>query len=423
MSAGGMYPFFNVAIGLPAGGSAAYADFQDRQWIPWCNGDLRIDAASSALLFTPHGSPSAKNLGCMQGAKPIATEAGRGSWLIMTNDQAHGQLRLTFTATEDDKQFMHLVQAAEKARTSVSSSGGGRVSRSLWEPPANGMMLDELTARLTEISGGVAPLLLSGVEMYGPDPYQNEPEAEASHVLLGRGSLAFLDPCEVDKVGKYELLFFEAEALEPMLRVQIGPRMKLVQQPFQVAERLSIAPRASGATAGLAAVFDLLISGEPARQFGFDDEAEAAAFRRDFVVRQRLVALSLRTSRFSQATEMMESEFERMKANGLFPTLQRWFLQLLMLFVVAIAVHSFLLYYYAGASVGSAVQESLQSAQAQFSAAAGSLSQASASVCQAVSQAVPVAAVDRCASLPLEVGEGAVRTCLAKLVDMAGGAS
>merc|ERR1712232_436001 len=133
----------------------------------------------------------------------------------------------------------------------------------------------------------------------------------------GRGCVAFIDPCEAGRVGSYEMMFFEDDAMEPMLRVPIGPRMKLVEQVDDVVpERLTIARRASLAKPAIAAAFDLYIADEPARAFAFDSEADASAFRRDFAVRQRLVTLSLRTSRGNQALEMLEREFERLKEYG-----------------------------------------------------------------------------------------------------------
>lgn len=103
------------------------------------------------------------------------------------------------------------------------------------------------------------------------------------------GSLGLLDPLESQRVGEYEVLFFASVdgALEeqPIVRAKIGPRSRLVRRSPVVCDFL---PHG-------------LHQDPSVRSFTFDGEAELEDFERDFLVRQRVMQLSLKTARTPQA--------------------------------------------------------------------------------------------------------------------------
>lgn len=238
-------------------------------------------------------------------------------------------------------------------------------------------------------------------------------------MLLARGSVVLVDPHEEVRTGLYVMLFYEEGSPEPMLRLTVGPRMKLTEQRDEVKlDRHSIARRVTMARPSVAAAFDLTSKDQPARAITFDNDDVAQGFRRDFCVRQRLVAVSLKTSRGMQAIDMLQDEFEVMRVSGFFNTLWRWSFQAAMLFMVAICIHACLLY--AGAPKGGNFFDSasvaLREARLWIFAAGNVASDASVAVCSAVQKGVPLDAVERCASLPIEVGESSVRRCMLSVI-------
>eukprot|EP00928_Gymnodinium_smaydae_P069863 TRINITY_DN5364_c0_g3_i1.p1 TRINITY_DN5364_c0_g3~~TRINITY_DN5364_c0_g3_i1.p1 ORF type:complete len:454 (-),score=77.23 TRINITY_DN5364_c0_g3_i1:51-1334(-) len=424
--------FPNVAMGLPSGGTGMRArdDWQGASWVFWSTGDLRIDPASLSIVFTPAGGNglASKPLGCLTGAAVVVAEDGSSrSFVVTTNDAVHGLFRCNFQYHSDEDGFLQLAQAAEAASSARRATNmNGRRSSVMASSCREEM--EHLVSTITEQHNGNAPIIFGGAELYGSDPYGDE----GSEVLLGRGAVALLDPpAESGTVGTYELLFYEDGCPEPMFHVPIGPRMRLAEQSIDgggalTSRRQSLARRATMARAsmarpGVAAAFDLVLPGQSARALTFDTEADAAGFRRDFGVRQRLVALSLRTSRAATALDNLHEEFLQLQASGLFATLWRWSFQAILLLFVLVLVHAALLFYsdpYRG--LQSALYEALGEARAWVGAIFSAGSAVGAGVCQLVTRTAPLGQVERCAALPYDVGEGAVRRCLNTLVRQVG---
>jgi len=173
---------------------------------------------------------------------------------------------------------------------------------------------------------------------------------------------------------------------------------------------------------GIVAAFDIVVPDEKPRALAFDSQADAAAFRRDFNVRQRLVQLSLRTFRGGQAIEALQEEYQKFKEAGLIPTLWRFMKNFLILLVVAVLAHAVMIYTSSPQRppVKVVLTHALGDAQTWLFTGGDLIRQAGTGFCYVLTgSTVPAAAVDRCASLPAEVGEGAVRRCLSTLAGRA----
>lgn len=325
-----MHCFLNVSVGFPAGPSA----FQTKDnWIAWSTGELRVDETSFALIFSPTGCGrlAAKPFGCLMGATvlPSGEPSVPGAVMATTNDPVHGHVRFTFQSRGDEEAFGRLGQAAEVAI--ASRQQGGRRSSFTTRPSFGGYAPDEgfaemVTAQIVSRYPGSCPVVFTGVELYGA-----EPGGQGSEVLLGRGAVVLLDPLDTNCVGLYELFFFEDNTADPSLRMPIRPRTKLTRQPpdgpsggsrlSSVVRRHTMVTRGSIAPCALT-IFEL---SDPASQgFGlaFDTEADAVGFERDFAVRKRVVALSLKTSRGLSSLEALEDQILGLKRLGVVATLQ-----------------------------------------------------------------------------------------------------
>merc|ERR1712187_566235 len=125
------------------------------------------------------------------------------------------------------------------------------------------------------------------------------------------GAEVLLDSHEVNRIGSHDLLFYDADCSQPKLCLPIGPRLKIEEQredPFAATSggRLSLAARLSMAGAGSCIAYDILLQGGVTHVITFDTEESAATFLRDFNVRQKLSALSVRTWRKNIAFESLQ---------------------------------------------------------------------------------------------------------------------
>jgi len=324
---------------------------------------------------------------------------GMRSFVAMTSDPVHSLIRMSFRCLRDEEMFQSVVQAAEACNSKQmncgrQSSAGRRSSIGAGYQAESDT--SQLCAHLAVQHQGAFPLVFGGADLYGPDPYGSD----GGEVLLGRGAVVLLDPPEERRVGNYELLFFDEGNLEPMMRLPIGPRMRLVEQHDDcIPDRLTLAKRASMGRPCLAAAFDLEVCGELARALTFDIDEDAAGFRRDFAVRQRLVSLSLKTWQGSQALDMLKEECYALHASGVFATLRRWLFKAIFLLAVAVLLNTLLLCSASGSrrrAPMDALTESLSEAQHWLVYGAETVLDVGTSACQVVSRSVPVAAVTLC---------------------------
>lgn len=123
-----MQSFRNVSLCIPAGNASQLGkeDWRGVNWILWSKGDLRIDAMSLMVVFSPAGAGclAAKPLGCLTGFAVVPGDgcSGARAFVITTNDHVHGLLRCTFQSPGDEESFQTLAQAAEAASASRLAS-------------------------------------------------------------------------------------------------------------------------------------------------------------------------------------------------------------------------------------------------------------------------------------------------------------
>lgn len=322
--------FSGVAVSLPSKvrGSEAEEEWQEVDWVNWSTGDLSIDTDSFLLVLKDSaGAVKPKPLGNLVRASTVpsvvAGDEDRRTFVVTTSDSLHRLYRLTFPSTPFADEFGRLAEAAEAAHTAAASAGSAEAAESSGSPA-----IARLAAGAQERFAGRCPLVYGGgtgaVELYGPE--SNAPSA--SEVLLGRGVCVLVDPPEEeDKVGRYELLFFtEDEGMrKPAKSFQIGPKMSLKRLPQSAEDSDSVAVTLE-LVGGLAGV--------PAHQLAFDDEAMAAAFARDFRVRQRLMELSSKVVKRSRAADEARSELEELRQQFFWAWFWQWILRTLVALLV-----------------------------------------------------------------------------------------
>lgn len=413
-----MQSFEEVELALPEGRCDGF-DWQRVGWFVWSKGELRIDPASFSLIFLPLGGAGANPLGCLSSAVPCKDTRGGRAIVVKTNDAMHSMLRLAFTSRMDEENFLMLAQSAETAasrRACPTPCRTPRTSirrRSLRDDP----MADRFTIGIGENHPESAPLIYSGVELYGPDPFSTD-QCGGSEVLLGRGAVVLVDPAYAGhRVGTYELVFYD-EDLQIGFRSPIGPRMKLTEPEEDFAgARLTLASRVSMSRQSAARAFDLTLRGEPARALSFDTEAAAAGFARDFEVRQRVVALALKASRGLGVVEALRQEMDDMRRNGLLFVLRRLLGQLLLLIMAVLLAQIVVLRIaHPERPLVDIAWTAASDASATASAAGEAFKVATEAFCMLTTEAVPSSAVRRCASLPKGVGEQFLRRCVLGLV-------
>lgn len=386
--------------------------WQNVSWVAWSNGELRVDPSSFCVVFSPAGcgSLAAKPLGCLLGAELAIGRDGVRTCVVNTNDAVHPLLRLTFQSRQDEDAFGKLAKAANGATIRRGATPARRTSVMR---KAAACSVAEMKARVSARHPGDCPVVFAGVELYGPEPgCQNDDSCE---VLLARGAIVLLDPQTDGHVGAYQLLFYDEEDADPVLRLQIGPRMSFSPQDSYVpGSRLSVSRRLS-MTPGMATsvLMDFSISGEPTHAIAFDAEAEAGAFLRDFRVRQKLVSVSFKTSRGLRAMGALRGEIMDLHSRGFVRTLWRWTRTFLCFLALVLFMHAVLLKVknpqHAILDLTMvAISDTITAASVVWNTASGAVSD----VCTVVAGCVPASSVQRCAALPSGVGEQALQNCI-----------
>lgn len=400
--------FADVTIGFPAGAAARAKDDwhqSSTNWVIWSTGELRFDAVSSALFFTPASNTrshvTSKPLGCLLKAVPMSSTApGEAqTYVVTTNDPVHSLVRMGFRSIADEQTFCALAKAAEAKCGNSFFDGGrrssvGRASMASAEGPQ-----DELTAHIRQNHPDkwLAPVY-SACELYGPDP-RGDPGCE---VLLGRGAVALLDPQDSRVVGTYELVFYDEGYPDALMRVPIGPRTRLTPQAqSEQMGRLSVASRRiSSRPIGAGVTYDFSAQGTDLYAFSFDDETTAASFARDLTVRQRLAALSLKASRGQQAMMGLQGEISSLQTGGFFAFLRQIFTRVLILVTFLILLHGVTLYLAEpDKPIPDIAQSALSDALTVSSWLLSMARDASATVCHSLARSVAVADLERCTVL------------------------
>eukprot|EP00931_Biecheleriopsis_adriatica_P063921 TRINITY_DN38797_c0_g1_i1.p1 TRINITY_DN38797_c0_g1~~TRINITY_DN38797_c0_g1_i1.p1 ORF type:complete len:442 (+),score=90.93 TRINITY_DN38797_c0_g1_i1:59-1384(+) len=338
--------FPDVTVGFPQGG-VARSGTQDwnstaTAWVIWTTGELRLETASLALFFTPPRQ-SAKPLGCLLTAVPMASASPNEgmSFIVTTNDPVHSVMRLGFNRQGDEDTFAAIAKAAAGSRFESITARRSSVRPSIASPSAINSAADELTMHIRQRHPDkMLALVFGGCELYGPQPGGDQ----GVEVLLGRGAVALLDPIDTNRVGNFELVFYDEGSPEAMLRAGVGARMRLTPQP-QEDRRLSLASRrVSARPLGAGMAFDFSTNGHDALAFSFDDEATGDSFLRDLTVRVKLAALSQKTWRGKQAMADLQGEIQTLQSRGLLATLRRWLCQALLVCFILFLLHMGSLY-------------------------------------------------------------------------------
>jgi len=427
--------FQGVIVDFPAGAAAHHTkdNWQNANWVMWGQGELRIDSASFAMVFSPEGCSSlaAKPLGCLTSASIAASgEAGSlSSFIAATNDPVHALVRLNFQSLMDEEAFTVLAEAAKSSScgrfpgcngSRRSSMGMGRRS-SVYAGVGCDSLPEAFKTQIYECHPDAWPLIYGAAELYGPDPQGDQ----GSEVLLGRGAVVLLDPQESARVGNYELIFYDEGYPAPMVRWAIGPRLRLdpVRDAMagQLDGRASIAPRRLSSDRGgrmhagaVPTSFNLVVPGNPPTGLTFDTEADSAGFMRDLSVRQRLVAVSLKTSRGWRTVEELQDELSDMRRRGFIATIQRLVYQAVLLVAISWFIYACALYSHDLEQPPLDVaMTALGDASAAVSAFGAWVADIGSATCSLLVRAVPAVDVQRCVALP-EAAEA--RACAAALV-------
>jgi len=418
-----MRGFPGVTVGFPAGGARpANVDWSsmNTNWVIWATGELRLDTASFALFFTPDGGArglAAKPLGCLQKVVPMPSVIpGEGrSFIATTNDHVHGAVRLGFSRPADEDAFLVIAQGAEAASSGRFFDQPGRRS-SMCASAANieaSDRADELTMHIREQHPDKwLPLVCAGCELYGPQP-GGDPSVE---VLLGRGAVVLLDPKDLNRVGNFEIAFYDESSPSPLLRMPIGSHTSVMLQPQDnSAERLSVARRMSARPAGAGAAYDFTSNGTDVFTFSFDCDIIGDSFARDLTVRVKLAALSQKTWRGKRAVAGLQGELDAMRSRGIFATIRRWCAQVLLVCCILLAMHGSTLYMAEPERpLGDLAQKTMSDAFNFVALATTTVKDAGARVCQMTAHSVSTADLQRCTTL---FDSYEIRDCVNGLVE------
>lgn len=419
--------FADVTVGFPADAYQAKENWQNTNWVLWSRAELRVDPASFALVFLPSGVGrlAAKPIGCLTGAAQIAAAETGGihTFVASTNDPYHGLIRLTFSSQADEDAFGELAQSAEMASSGCYTGSASRCSTictsrrsSMCGRSRDDAVVEAIAAHVIQQYPSSVPLVFGGAELYGPDPHGES----GSEVLLGRGAVVLVDPIDGCRLGNYDMFFYEESSAEPCLRLPIAPRTRIMRQPDNAVDRLSIASRLTLGGAGsarpscTATVFNVMFPGSLGWAVAFDTETEAAGFERDFCVRQRLVTMSLRTSRGWRTVDDLQRQLMEFRHYGVLATL-RWFAsQSIVLLALLFVLHAAVLYSNdPSRPLLDVAAVALQDASAMFFIFSEKASETGAATCGFFLRAVPASAVERCTALPFAED---TRSCVASLV-------
>lgn len=325
----GRHVFSGVDVGLPSKvrSSEAEEEWQEVDWVTWSTGELSVDGDSFLLVFKPSGASGSvkdKPLGSLIRASAVSGSDDEGrTFVVTTSDTLHRLYRMTFQSAHNASDFTRLATAAEAANAALEGAKDAAAARSGDATAAEAEA--RLEADIRQKLAGRWPLVFGGAELCGPDPGGAQAGGE---VLLGRGAAVLLDPPEDTKsVGSYELIFYGEDegAQEPVKRFLIGPKMTLTKQAAEGEDE-------DGPAATFA--FAAGLQGVPAHTIAFDSAIVAAAFARDFRVRQRIMELSLKTVKRGRAADELRSEIEGLKSQ----TLSARFWRFLCLCVVLLAL-------------------------------------------------------------------------------------
>jgi len=370
----------------------------------------------------------AKPLGCLLGAVATGSPVGHNGqfmFVASTNDTVHSQIRLSFMQAADAEAFMAIAQSAEASSMTLRRGTGSRRSTLTTSRRSStagycrdDMAMESLQDHLDQRFPGQLPLVFGGAELYGPEPHLDN----GSEVLLGRGAVVLVDPSNIGRVGTYELFFYEEGSEEPCLRFPIGPRTRLLRQPDDASshsDRLSLATHrlslggSEGMPASMATAYTLLCPGFSGWTLTFDSETEAASFERDFSVRQRLVALSLKTSQGWRFADSLHHEVIYLRHSGLLRMLRR---------VLPLAlVSAFLVFFLHAATLFSSnpskslvdvTGQAFHDAVAATQLFGGALAEMGTTTCGLFTKAISASQVRRCADLPFAEEAHA---CIARL--------
>lgn len=286
------------------------------KWVPWSRGDLHLDIASFAMVFSPIGNCVSKPLGCLMGATMVEEQGHNArTYVIQTNDPMHNRLMVELSS--DANTFESVARSAE---LNVARRCASRASMGACTVVADDGNSSTLHRSIREQHSDRPSLIFDGAELYGPDPYGQV----GSEVLIARGCVVLVDPPAGSKVGAYEILFYE-EPWAPVMRTPIGPRTILMEQPTS--------------EDGPALVFDFSAHGEPGWSIAFDRRAEGTAFARDFQVRQQLLLMAFKTSRGGQLAEKLQEELLHLRRSGVVAIAQWLIVRAVMTFLLAFIVH------------------------------------------------------------------------------------
>jgi len=428
-----MQCFATVSVAFPANASVCHPReaWSSTPWIDWCTGELRIDRTSLIMVFSPGGcgALTAKPLGCLLSAAATENPAGHSgqpAFVASTNDSVHSIIRFTFAHADDAVAFAAIAQSAETSSMILCQGSGSRRSTmaagrrsSIAGCFRDDVAWETLHAHLSQQFPGQLPVVFGGSELFGPDPHGDI----GSEVLLGRGAVVLVDPNNGCRVGAYELFFYEEGNQQPCLRLPVGPRTRLIRQPDDTlggSDRLSLASHrpsfcgSDGKGAYRATAYTLLCPGVSGWTLAFDSENEAASFERDFSVRQRLVALSLKTSQGWRFADSLHGELMDLRRSGLLLMLRQLLQRALVLVILLIFLYAAMLFSSSpNKSLADVTAQTLNDAVAVAQFFVGRAAEAGTMTCGVFTEAISASEVRRCADLPF--AEDA-QTCIARLV-------
>jgi len=228
--------------------------------------------------------------------------------------------------------------------------------------------------------------------------------------------VVLLDPKDLNRVGNFEIAFYDESSPSPALRMPIGSRTSvMLQPPDNTVERLSVARRMSARPAGAGVAYDFTSTGTDLFAFSFDDDITGDSFARDLTVRVKLAALSQKTWRGRQAVVGLQGELDAMRSRGIFATIRRWCAQVLLVCSILLAMHGVTLYMAEPERpLGDLAQKAVSDAFNFVALATTTMQDAGAKVCQMTAQSVSASDLQRCTTL-LDSYE--IRDCVVGLVE------
>lgn len=410
--------FHDVTVGFPSGAPADHSklnDWRSLNWVVWSTGELRVDSSTFALVFLPggplRGNLSAKPLGCLLSAAPTLAESGLRTFMAKTNDPVHGMMCLSFRSTADEEAFVNLARSAEVSPACCGYAPSTRSSSmSAVEVLQDDAATQKLVAAIRSEHPARCPAVYPGAEIYGPDPFGEQ----GSEVLLGRGAMVLLDPVDDGRVGAYELLFYEEGDGRAILKVPISARTSVTPQPQEAFSRLSVSRRLSCRPC-MGASFDFSVHGERGWAVAFDTEEDGEAFARDLKVRNRVLALSGRTSHSQRLLSGLQDDLFKLQQFGLVATLRGWLVHVLLCAVLVLAGYTAILYNESPQrSLADIAQDAFSDAAMAAVGIGGLALDAGAGICQLFVRTPPAHSLEHCLSLPDTTGE--LRSCVAVLL-------